>query len=83
MNAKARPNHRLALDFGGFVVLASRSSSTCVQNLAETVANRALDFARVVGGHRPGEGSRTKRNFDQEPRRLALVDHRFETSHSP
>src|SRR5271166_4975667 len=49
------------------------------QNLTETVANRALDFARVVGGHRSGEGSRTKRNFDQEPRGLALVDHGFET----
>ena len=79
MKATARPNHRLALDFGGFVVLASRSSSTCGENLAEPVANRALDFARVVGGHRSGEGSRTKRNFDQEPRRLALVDHGFET----
>src|SRR5271157_3064470 len=49
------------------------------QNLAEPVANRALDFARVVGGHRSGEGSRTKRNFDQEPRRVALVDHGFES----
>ena len=49
------------------------------QNLAEPVADRALDFARVAGGHGSGEGSRTKRNFDQEPRRLALVDHRFET----
>ncbi len=49
------------------------------QNLAEPVANRALEFARVKGGRGPGEESRTKRYFDQEPRRLALVDHRFET----
>src|SRR5208337_3677974 len=49
------------------------------ENLAEPVANRALDFARGVGGHRSSEGSRTKRNFDQDPRRLSLVDHRFET----
>ena len=52
------------------------------QNLAEPVANRALDFARVAGGRGSGEESRTKRNFDQEPRRLALVDHGFE-SRSP
>src|SRR5208337_1844426 len=49
------------------------------ENLAEPVANRALDFARVVGGHKSGQGIRTKRNFDQEPRRLALVDHRFQS----
>ena len=64
-----RPGEPLELDLG--------------QNLAEPVANHALDFARFVGGHRSGEGSRTKRNFDQEPQGLALVDHGFENSRSP
>ena len=77
--AKARPNHRFAPDFGGFAVLAKPLELDLGQNLAKPVTNCALDFARVVGVHRSGEESRTKRNFDEEPRRVALVDRGFET----
>src|SRR5271166_6175389 len=48
------------------------------ESLAEPVANRALDFAEVVSVRGASEEGRTKRNFDQEPRRVALVDFGFE-----
>ena len=48
------------------------------ESLPETLGDGSLNLAPGRRRHGSGEGSRSKRNFDQEPRRLDLVDRRFE-----